>query len=125
MQIGFDFNNRVKLARADRELKIRNPQSSDSGVYQCQVINGFGHKELNFTVNFYDPAVEPNHNAHSSISLTSSGRFMTLKCIGKKNSVHALRMIIYLSSMIFTEKANNLADFYKLVAEEYSFSWSS
>ncbi|OZC10595.1 immunoglobulin I-set domain protein [Onchocerca flexuosa] len=70
--IGFDFNNRFKLARSDRELKIRNPQLSDGGIYQCQVVNGFGHRELNFTVTFYDPAVENVQNTDSTLTLTTN-----------------------------------------------------
>ncbi|EJW73867.1 hypothetical protein WUBG_15226, partial [Wuchereria bancrofti] len=71
--IGFDFNNHFKLARSDRELKIRNPQLSDGGIYQCQVVNGFGHRELNFTVTFYDPAVENEENTDSTLTLTTNG----------------------------------------------------
>ncbi|CAG9531712.1 unnamed protein product [Cercopithifilaria johnstoni] len=70
--IGFDFNNRFKLARSDRELKIRNPQLSDGGIYQCQVVNGFGHRELNFTVTFYDPAMENEQNTDSTLTLTTN-----------------------------------------------------
>lgn len=70
--IGYDFNSRYKLARSDRELKIRNPHISDGGMYQCQVVNGFGHREMNFTVTFYDPAVESDHNADSTITITQN-----------------------------------------------------
>ncbi|VDO28031.1 unnamed protein product, partial [Brugia timori] len=72
LKIGFDFNNHFKLARSDRELKIRNPQLSDGGIYQCQVVNGFGHRELNFTVTFYDPAVENEENTDSTLTLTTN-----------------------------------------------------
>ncbi|VDN02308.1 unnamed protein product [Thelazia callipaeda] len=70
--IGLDFNNRFKLARLDRELKIRNPQLYDSGIYQCQAINGFGHREQNFTITFYDSTVEDDHNTDSTIILTTN-----------------------------------------------------
>ncbi|VDK54700.1 unnamed protein product [Gongylonema pulchrum] len=73
LQIGFEFNSQYKLARMDRELKIRNPQLTDSGTYQCQAVNGFGHRELNFTVSFYDPAVENDDSADSTITLTGNG----------------------------------------------------
>lgn len=75
LQIGYDFNSRYKLARSDRELKIRNPHISDGGLYQCQVVNGFGHREMNFTVTFYDPADENDHNADSTITITQNGHF--------------------------------------------------
>lgn len=76
LKIGFDFNNRFKLSRSDRELKIRNPQLSDGGIYQCQVVNGFGHRELNFTVTFYDPAIENEQNADSTLTLTTNGNLV-------------------------------------------------
>ncbi|KHN85071.1 Fibroblast growth factor receptor-like 1 [Toxocara canis] len=69
-QISFDFNNRYKLSRSDRELKIRNPQTSDSGTYQCQAVNGFGHRELDFDVYIYDPANEKEHAVDETITLS-------------------------------------------------------
>uniref|UniRef100_A0A915BZK5 receptor protein-tyrosine kinase n=1 Tax=Parascaris univalens TaxID=6257 RepID=A0A915BZK5_PARUN len=69
-QITFDFNNRYKLTRSDRELKIRNLQVSDSGTYQCQAVNGFGHRELEFAVHVYDPASEVKHNLDEAITLS-------------------------------------------------------
>ncbi|VDK43839.1 unnamed protein product [Anisakis simplex] len=68
-QLSFDFNNRYKLSRGDRELKIRNPQIPDSGTYQCQAINGFGHRELDFIVHVYDPLNDKKYLLDEMITL--------------------------------------------------------
>uniref|UniRef100_A0A1I7ZKG5 Fibroblast growth factor receptor-like 1 n=1 Tax=Steinernema glaseri TaxID=37863 RepID=A0A1I7ZKG5_9BILA len=69
-QIGTEWNNRYKLSRSDKELKIRNPMASDSGRYQCMAINGFGHRETDFSVLVYDPSSEKKYSRHDLILMT-------------------------------------------------------
>lgn len=53
------------------------------------MVNGFGHRELNFTVIFYDPAVENDESVDSTLTLTNNGNFnlsyliwkLKLKCL--------------------------------------------
>ncbi|TMS36450.1 hypothetical protein L596_003608 [Steinernema carpocapsae] len=69
-QIGIEWNNRFKLSRSDKELKIRNPVTSDSGRYQCMAINGFGHQKIDFNLLVYDPSYKRKHNRQDLIVAT-------------------------------------------------------
>ncbi len=42
--------SRFKLARGDRELRIKNVMSIDSGHYTCEAVNGFGVRVVEFTL---------------------------------------------------------------------------
>jgi hypothetical protein len=44
-----------KFTNNNRELKIKEPQRHDAGVYTCRAVNGFGHAEVDFTLDIYDP----------------------------------------------------------------------
>ncbi|VDM74468.1 unnamed protein product [Strongylus vulgaris] len=45
-----EWDSRYKLAKDDRELKMKSVRLDDSGRYQCQATNGFGHRTVDFTV---------------------------------------------------------------------------
>ncbi|KAK5975524.1 Fibroblast growth factor receptor [Trichostrongylus colubriformis] len=51
-----EWDSRYKLAKDDRELRMKSVRLDDSGRYQCQATNGFGHRTVDFTVHVYDPA---------------------------------------------------------------------
>uniref|UniRef100_A0A915E018 Ig-like domain-containing protein n=1 Tax=Ditylenchus dipsaci TaxID=166011 RepID=A0A915E018_9BILA len=62
-------NAQYKLLNFNRDLKIRSPQLSDTGHYKCMAVNGFGHKEVEFSLEVFDP----NHQFQSpreSLSLS-------------------------------------------------------
>lgn len=50
-----EWDSRYKMARDNRELRMKNVRLEDSGRYQCQATNGFGHQTIDFTVHVYDP----------------------------------------------------------------------
>lgn len=51
--ISNDWSSHYKLLNSNRELKIRNVQLSDGGRFKCMVINGFGHREVEFSLDVY------------------------------------------------------------------------
>ncbi|KAK6051039.1 immunoglobulin I-set domain protein [Cooperia oncophora] len=51
-----EWDSRYKLAKDDRELRMKTVRLDDSGRYQCQATNGFGHRTVDFTVHVYDPS---------------------------------------------------------------------
>ncbi|KAI1731928.1 immunoglobulin i-set domain-containing protein [Ditylenchus destructor] len=54
-----------RLMNSNRDLKLRNPQVSDSGRYKCMAINGFGHTDMDFLLEVYDPSHDPRNPAES------------------------------------------------------------
>lgn len=48
-----EWDSRYKLAKDDRELRMKTVRLDDSGRYQCQATNGFGHRTVDFTVHVY------------------------------------------------------------------------
>jgi hypothetical protein len=71
--IGSEWGSKYKLLNSNRDLKIRNPQKDDTGKYRCMAINGFGHKEVEFTLEVYDPTKEDT-DPSLSITLTTDGK---------------------------------------------------
>ncbi|KAJ1372054.1 hypothetical protein KIN20_034113 [Parelaphostrongylus tenuis] len=53
-----EWDSRYKLAKDDRELRMKTVRLDDSGRYQCQATNGFGHQTVDFIVHVYDPSEE-------------------------------------------------------------------
>ncbi|VDO19481.1 unnamed protein product [Heligmosomoides polygyrus] len=56
MKKSVEWDSRYKLAKDDRELRMKTVRLDDSGRYQCQATNGFGHRTVDFTVHVYDPS---------------------------------------------------------------------
>uniref|UniRef100_A0A0N5A8H9 Ig-like domain-containing protein n=1 Tax=Syphacia muris TaxID=451379 RepID=A0A0N5A8H9_9BILA len=50
-----DFENRYKITKDKQELRIRSVKFSDEGYYRCRVVNGFGHFDMIFQVQVFDP----------------------------------------------------------------------
>lgn len=48
-----DFDEQYKITRDNREVRMKNLKTEDSGRYECQVINGFGHISVEFILQVY------------------------------------------------------------------------
>ena len=48
-----DYDSQYKFLRDNREVKLKNLKMDDSGKYECTVINGFGHKSVEFLLQVY------------------------------------------------------------------------
>jgi len=59
---------KYKLANNNRDLKIKDPQQSDEGVFTCNAVNGFGHVDVQFFLEVYDPNNDIHLGSHESIS---------------------------------------------------------
>ncbi|VDO48010.1 unnamed protein product [Haemonchus placei] len=69
-----EWDSRYKLAKDDRELRMKSVRLDDSGRYQCQATNGFGHRTVDFTVHVYDPS-EDSISLKDVIVLANSSKF--------------------------------------------------
>lgn len=49
-----DWDSQYKLSKDGKELKMKSVKFEDSGRYQCQATNGFGHKTMEFVVHVHD-----------------------------------------------------------------------
>ncbi|CAI5456115.1 unnamed protein product [Caenorhabditis angaria] len=49
-----DWDSRYKISKDGKELKMKSVKFEDSGRYQCQATNGFGHKTIEFIVHVHD-----------------------------------------------------------------------
>ncbi|GMT35734.1 hypothetical protein PFISCL1PPCAC_27031 [Pristionchus fissidentatus] len=109
-----DFDNQYKITRDNREVRMKNLKVEDSGRYECQVINGFGHKTIEFILQVYDPATDvlsiadritmaehssppywlddnEMHQATANPRRIHEGGKLELKCAAKGNPVPELR----------------------------------
>ncbi|KAF8355248.1 igcm-4 [Pristionchus pacificus] len=109
-----DFDEQYKITRDNREVRMKNLKTEDSGRYECQVINGFGHISVEFILQVYDPATDvlsvgdritmaehssppywlddnEMHAATSQPKRIHIGGKLELKCAAKGNPVPELR----------------------------------
>ncbi|CAJ0933511.1 unnamed protein product, partial [Mesorhabditis belari] len=50
-----DGTTRIKFSKNQRELRLKNVILEDSGAYECQAANGFGHRKILLTLHVYNP----------------------------------------------------------------------
>ena len=59
---------KYRLANNNRDLKIKDPQQIDEGVFTCRAVNGFGHADVQFFLEVYDSNNDIQLGSHESIS---------------------------------------------------------
>ncbi|VDM57183.1 unnamed protein product [Angiostrongylus costaricensis] len=89
-----EWDSRYKLAKDDRELRMKMVRLDDSGRYQCQATNGFGHRTVDFTVHVYASApawlIDMNLDWSSPMQINRGGR-MELRCPARGNPLPEIR----------------------------------
>ncbi|WKY16551.1 hypothetical protein Q1695_001309 [Nippostrongylus brasiliensis] len=108
-----EWDSRYKLAKDDRELRMKTVKLDDSGRYQCQATNGFGHRTMDFTVHVYASApawlIDMNLDWSSPMQINRGGR-MELRCPARGNPLPEIRW--YKNNMrITTDSPPHIASF--------------
>ncbi|CAJ0583924.1 unnamed protein product, partial [Mesorhabditis spiculigera] len=62
-----DGTARIKLSKNQREIRIKNIMLEDSGMYECQAANGFGHRTIQMTLYVYNPDSDASYIKDSII----------------------------------------------------------
>jgi len=61
---------RYSTKNNDYILQVKDLEKSDSGVYQCDAVNGFGSVEVAFNVIVFSPGTRTHQDLHVMITLT-------------------------------------------------------
>ncbi|CAI2356642.1 unnamed protein product [Caenorhabditis sp. 36 PRJEB53466] len=120
-----DWDSQYKLSKDGTELKMKSVKFEDSGRYQCQATNGFGHKTMEFIVHVHDQhdrgnsvkdylvlsnstaspswLIDMNSEWRSPIKINTGGK-LELRCPAQGNPLPEIRW--YQNEMEISEKTH-------------------
>ncbi|CAL2049620.1 unnamed protein product [Caenorhabditis brenneri] len=120
-----DWDSQYKLSKDGKELKMKSVKFEDSGRYQCQATNGFGHKTIEFIVHVHDQndrgnlvkdylvlsnttaspswLIDMNSEWRSPIKINTGGK-LELRCPAQGNPLPEIRW--YQNEMEISEKTH-------------------
>uniref|UniRef100_A0A7E4VLS7 Ig-like domain-containing protein n=1 Tax=Panagrellus redivivus TaxID=6233 RepID=A0A7E4VLS7_PANRE len=68
---GEELANEYKITSNNRKLVIKSPHRSDTGVFTCRAVNGFGYAEVDFSLEVFDPINDIPLHPEESITIST------------------------------------------------------